>query len=167
MADGSIGYRAALVRRQLTPGLISSLPETAGLLQFFDTTVVATVRITTTLNKRRGVYQSVFSGLAVGYTEMCIQGSEVGRAEVDGIKSHLRRSCHQRAFYSSGVACTHIESLPTRSAVEVIRRPYKSSLFSALYRAHSFSVRLVTSGEAIPNRRNDRIVARTLMLCRC
>ena len=62
-----------------------------------------------------------------------------------------------------GVACAHIESLPTRSAVEVTR-PYRSSRFSALYLAHSFSVRLVTSGEAIPNRPNDRIVARTLML---
>ena len=36
MADGSNGYRAALVSRQLTPGLISSLPETAGLLQFIS-----------------------------------------------------------------------------------------------------------------------------------
>ena len=36
MADGSHGYRAALVSRQLTPGLISSLPETAGLLQFIS-----------------------------------------------------------------------------------------------------------------------------------
>jgi hypothetical protein len=36
MADGSSGYRAALVGRQLTPGLISSLPETAGLLQFIS-----------------------------------------------------------------------------------------------------------------------------------
>src|SRR2546422_3332812 len=96
---------------------------------------------------------------------MCIQ--EVGRAEVDGIKSHMRRSCRQRTLYSSDVACAHIESLPTHSAVEVIRRPYRSSRCSALYLAHSFSIRLVTSGEAIPNRRNDRIVARTLMLCRC
>src|SRR5258706_2146249 len=31
MAGGSDGYRAALVRRQPTPGLISSLPGTAGL----------------------------------------------------------------------------------------------------------------------------------------
>ncbi len=31
MAGGSDGYRAALVRHQLTPGLISSLYETAGL----------------------------------------------------------------------------------------------------------------------------------------
>src|SRR5438132_13601964 len=31
MAGGSDGYRAALVRRQLTPGLISSSPGTAGL----------------------------------------------------------------------------------------------------------------------------------------
>ena len=31
MAAGSNGYRVALVRRQLTPGLISSLPGTAGL----------------------------------------------------------------------------------------------------------------------------------------
>jgi hypothetical protein len=31
MAGGSNGYRAALVRRQLTPGLISSLSGTAGL----------------------------------------------------------------------------------------------------------------------------------------
>src|SRR5262249_16454115 len=30
-AGGSNGYRAVLVRRQLTPGLISSLPGTAGL----------------------------------------------------------------------------------------------------------------------------------------
>src|SRR5713226_3835629 len=30
MAGGSNGYRAALVRHQLTPGLISSLPGTAG-----------------------------------------------------------------------------------------------------------------------------------------
>src|SRR5436853_665533 len=58
---------------------------------------------------------------------MCTQ--EVGRAEVDGIKSHMRRSCHQRAFYSSGVACAHIESLPTHSAVEVIGRPYRSSRY--------------------------------------
>ena len=34
MACGSNGYRAALVRRQLTPGLISSLPGTAGLPPF-------------------------------------------------------------------------------------------------------------------------------------
>jgi hypothetical protein len=31
MAGGSNGYRAAPVSRQLTPGLISLLPETAGL----------------------------------------------------------------------------------------------------------------------------------------
>jgi len=34
MAGGSNGYRAALMRRQLTLGLISSLPGTAGLLPF-------------------------------------------------------------------------------------------------------------------------------------
>src|SRR5689334_8383422 len=34
MAGGSNGYRVALVRRQLTPGLISSLPGTAGLPPF-------------------------------------------------------------------------------------------------------------------------------------
>jgi hypothetical protein len=34
MVGGSNGYRAALVRRQLTPGLISSLPGTAGLPPF-------------------------------------------------------------------------------------------------------------------------------------
>src|SRR6266571_132033 len=76
----------------------------------------------------------------------------------------MRCSGYQGAFYSSGVACAHIEFLATGSAFEVIRRPYRSSRFSALYLAHSFSVRLATSGEAIPNRRNDRIVARTLML---
>ena len=31
MAGGSSGYQVALVRRQLTQGLISTLPETAGL----------------------------------------------------------------------------------------------------------------------------------------
>ena len=36
MAGGSDGYRAALVRRQLTPGLISSLPGTAGLPPFIS-----------------------------------------------------------------------------------------------------------------------------------
>ena len=39
MAGGSNGYRAALVRRQITPGPISSLPRTAGLppfISFFD-----------------------------------------------------------------------------------------------------------------------------------
>jgi len=36
----------------------------------FETTVVATVRITITLNKRRGVYQSVFSGLVVGLSDL-------------------------------------------------------------------------------------------------
>ena len=34
IAGGSNGYRAALVRRQLTPGLISSLPGRAGLPPF-------------------------------------------------------------------------------------------------------------------------------------
>ena len=34
MAGASNGYRAALVRRQLTPGLISSLPGTARLPPF-------------------------------------------------------------------------------------------------------------------------------------
>src|SRR2546421_11686702 len=36
MAGGSNGYRAALVRRQLTPGLISSSPGTAGLPPFIS-----------------------------------------------------------------------------------------------------------------------------------
>lgn len=36
MAGGSNGYRAVLVRRRLTPGLISSSPGTAGLPLFFD-----------------------------------------------------------------------------------------------------------------------------------
>src|SRR5271169_5397070 len=36
MAGGSNGYRAALVRRQLTPGLISSLPRAAGLPPFIS-----------------------------------------------------------------------------------------------------------------------------------
>jgi hypothetical protein len=36
MAGGSNGYRAALVRRQLTPGLISSLPGMAGLPPFIS-----------------------------------------------------------------------------------------------------------------------------------
>src|SRR5947199_6874461 len=89
---------------------------------------------------------------------MGIQESEVGGAEVDGFKSYAPFSL-PRALYSSGVACSHIKSSPTCSAVEVIRRPYISSRFSALYLAHSFSVRLLTSREAIPNRRNDRIVA--------
>jgi len=35
-AAGSSGYRAALVRRQLTPGLISSLSGTAGLPPFIS-----------------------------------------------------------------------------------------------------------------------------------
>ena len=74
----------------------------------------------------------------------------------------MRCSGYQGAFYSSGVACAHIEFLATGSAVEVARRPYRSSRFSALYLAHSFSVRLVTSVEAIPNRPKDRIVARML-----
>jgi hypothetical protein len=36
MAGGSNGYRAALVRHQLTPGLISSLPGTAGSPPFIS-----------------------------------------------------------------------------------------------------------------------------------
>src|SRR6266480_1177115 len=36
MAGGSNGYRAALVRRQLTPGLTSSFPGTAGLPPFIS-----------------------------------------------------------------------------------------------------------------------------------
>src|SRR4029450_13903039 len=36
MPGGSNGYRAALVRRQLTPGLTSSLPGTAGLPPFIS-----------------------------------------------------------------------------------------------------------------------------------
>src|SRR5258708_5445711 len=36
MAGGSNGYRAAPVRRQLTPGLISSLPETARFPPFIS-----------------------------------------------------------------------------------------------------------------------------------
>ena len=40
--------------------------------------------------------------------------------------SRISAVLSQRAFYSSGVASAHIESLPTRSAVEVIRRPYRS-----------------------------------------
>src|ERR1700747_525737 len=36
VAGGSNGYRAALMRRQLTPGLISSLPGTAGLPPFIS-----------------------------------------------------------------------------------------------------------------------------------
>jgi hypothetical protein len=36
VVGGSNGYRAALARRQLTPGLISSLPETAGLPPFIS-----------------------------------------------------------------------------------------------------------------------------------
>jgi len=36
MAGGSNEYRAALVRHQLMPGLISSLPEMAGLPQFIS-----------------------------------------------------------------------------------------------------------------------------------
>jgi hypothetical protein len=36
MAGGSNGYRAVLVRRQLTPGLTSSLPGTAGLPPFIS-----------------------------------------------------------------------------------------------------------------------------------
>jgi hypothetical protein len=36
MAGGSNGYRAALVSRQLTPGLISSLRETAGFPPFIS-----------------------------------------------------------------------------------------------------------------------------------
>jgi hypothetical protein len=36
MPGGSNGYQAALVRRQLTPGLISSLPGTAGLPPFIS-----------------------------------------------------------------------------------------------------------------------------------
>ena len=103
----------------------------------------------------------------VGYTEMCIQRTEVGGTEVESSTRICAVLVTQRALYSPGVACAHIESLPTCSAVEVIRRPYRSSRFSALYLAHSFSVRVVNSGEAIPNRSNDRIVARTLMLCRC
>ncbi len=36
MAGGSNEYRAALVRRQLMPGLTSSFPGTAGLLPFIS-----------------------------------------------------------------------------------------------------------------------------------
>src|SRR4029077_15010072 len=36
MAGGSNGYRVALVRRRFTPGLISSLPGTAGLPPFIS-----------------------------------------------------------------------------------------------------------------------------------
>jgi hypothetical protein len=36
MAGWSAGYQAALVRRQLTPGLISSLPKTAGFPPFIS-----------------------------------------------------------------------------------------------------------------------------------
>src|SRR5205809_6726987 len=84
--------------------------------------------------------------------------------------SRIRAVLVIKVHYCSGVSCPHIESLPTLSAVEAIRRPYISSNIESvlgLYLAHSFSVRLVTSDEAIRNRRNDRIVARTLTLCPC
>ena len=60
MADGSNGYRAALVSRQRTPGLISSLPETAGLLQFisFSTSYPELDSAVRALMRRIGVAES-------------------------------------------------------------------------------------------------------------
>src|SRR6266403_3826850 len=53
MPGGSNGYRAALVRRQLTPGLISSLPGTAGLSPFISfSTSYPELRILGTLHKK-------------------------------------------------------------------------------------------------------------------
>jgi len=45
------------------------------------------------------VYESQLSGRVVGYTEMCIQESEVGGAGVDGFKSYAPFSL-PRALYS-------------------------------------------------------------------
>src|ERR1700740_769460 len=44
MAGGSHGYRAALARRQNTPGLISSLPGTVGLPPFISSSTNSEVR---------------------------------------------------------------------------------------------------------------------------
>jgi hypothetical protein len=68
MAGGSNGYRAALVRHQLTPGLISSLCGTAGLPPFisFSTSYreldSAVRRPMRRIGKRREEYFAVAQG---------------------------------------------------------------------------------------------------------
>src|SRR4029450_7210444 len=47
----------------------------------------------------------------------------VGRRNLTASKSHVCCPCHQWTFYYPRVVCAHAESVPTRSAVEVIRRP--------------------------------------------
>src|SRR2546426_9356398 len=43
----------------------------------------------------------------VGYTEMCIQGSDVGRAVVDDIKSHKRRSVSKGILFLWRCVCAY------------------------------------------------------------
>src|SRR6266436_1236901 len=52
MAGGSNGYRAALVRRQLTPGPISSLPGTAGLPPFISSSTTSSPELSTSVPGR-------------------------------------------------------------------------------------------------------------------
>ena len=63
MAAGSNGYRAGLVSRQLTPGLISSLPGTAGLPPFISFSTSYTER--SVLRENRRLSRSERSNLQV------------------------------------------------------------------------------------------------------
>ena len=68
MAGGSNGYRAARLRRQLAPGLISSTPGTAGLPRFisFSTSYPETVH-----REQNENYTKLVHGIWTGRSRFC------------------------------------------------------------------------------------------------
>src|SRR6266849_4250090 len=95
MAGGSNGYRAALVRRQLTPGLISSLPRAAGLPPYisFSTSYreldSAVRRPMLRIGKRRAEYFAVAEAALLGIRRSWRIGSEGAEADDGEVAARL------------------------------------------------------------------------------
>src|SRR4030081_727966 len=90
MAGGSNGYRAALVRRQLTPGLISSLPGTGVLPPFISFSTSCHENIQTQSFCGRRQHRNDRDG-GLGQLELGSVGSEPNIAGPDDDPGHFRR----------------------------------------------------------------------------
>src|SRR6266852_2898009 len=95
MAGWSAGYQAARVRRQLTPGLISSLPRAAGLPPFisFSTSYreldSAVRRPMRRIGKRREQYFTVAEAALLGIRRSWRIGSEGAEADDGEVAARL------------------------------------------------------------------------------
>src|ERR1700752_5197431 len=113
MADGSVGSRVVLVRRQRTPGLISSLPGTAGLPPFISFSTSYPENSLGRLKERSHVSREIVEiRWAIG-VQRCTDAYDRTRRDPGEDQEHGRQSCGSCQGLRNGE-----RDIPDRPAVD-------------------------------------------------